>query len=368
MQVGELFVNLGVKGSEKTVAAFVSLKTGLGDLRSMSLETKAAIIGALYAIEQMTASSNKLGSTFANASALLSMPTKTLQQYTNAAQLANASSQEMLATFGEIQSKLKAINLNEGTPKWMGRLSEITGFRFSGAAVEDFAKHPEKFLQLMQTYAQKEKDAPWRNEVLKQFVGSQNIQAALIRGAFNERSLNKIPLLSDSQVKNLDSNRQKFTELALKVERDFDKLNASKGITDFTQSLLNLVNALDKLETKLGILQQIGKVFSFVGSEMDIISYAARLLSGEKPESVRKDITPDSFWGKMLKINDGKYGAPQTVNPNVTINIDARGNQNAHEIARKVKTESAKVFDEMLNKKFNQAPRPNTGQTTGKPR
>lgn len=358
MNVGELFVSLGVKGSEKTIQAFTSVKTSLGDMKSMSLETKAAIIGAVYALERLTSTSNKLGSTLTNTSALLGIPIKTLQQYSNAAELAGASSQDMLNTLGQIQSKMKSMNLNEGVPKWMGRLSEKTGFNFTGQNVEDFANHPDRFIQLLQSYAQKEKDVPWRNEVLKQFVGSQAIDSAIVRGKFNSKNLNKIPMLNDGEVKNLNSNREKFTEIALKLQRDFDKLNSGKGVTEFTESLLHLVDAIDKLENKFGFFEKIGKAFSFVGSEINVVSWALRLISGESPESVRKDIPADSFMGTAIR-EMANSSTQQNSGPKIEVNVDARGNANGNDIANKIGKTIEKVFDQRIN----QAPRANSGQT-----
>ena len=50
LTVAEMFVNLGIKGSEKTVDAVNSVDKGISNIRSTSLEAKAAIVAMFYAI------------------------------------------------------------------------------------------------------------------------------------------------------------------------------------------------------------------------------------------------------------------------------------------------------------------------------
>ncbi len=301
--VGELFISLGVKGSEKTLSAFATVQTGLGNMKSMSLETKAAIIAAVYAIEQLTSHSNQMGTAFVNAGAELGIPIKILQQYSNAAQLAGVSTQELFSNLGQIQNKLKSINVNEGVPKWMGRIQDVLHHAFTAEEVEKYAKNPQAFLsEIIQPYARAEKDIPWRNLTLDQWLNG-GMKDAVIRQKFNQKSLNTISPLSDHQMQNLDDNRRRFAEISLKIQKDFDTLNASDGMTHFTESLLHLVDALDKLEKRFHWLERIGKAFDFLGGEVDILSWAGRLISGENPESVRKDISKDSFMGRLLEKN-----------------------------------------------------------------
>src|SRR5581483_1123829 len=98
-KVGDLFVELGIRGSEKTISAFTNVKQEMGGLASMSLEVKAAIVGALYALEQLVAHSNALGTNLATTSTVLGVSAKTLQQYGYAALQVGSNLEEVEGSF-----------------------------------------------------------------------------------------------------------------------------------------------------------------------------------------------------------------------------------------------------------------------------
>ena len=98
MNIGELFVNIGIKGTEKTIQALGNVKSGLGAVASTSLEVKAAIIGAIYALERLISTSADMGMSLANFKILFGNSTKELQQFQNAGR-------EVGLTFEETASK-----------------------------------------------------------------------------------------------------------------------------------------------------------------------------------------------------------------------------------------------------------------------
>src|ERR1700744_4238817 len=104
MDIGSLFLNLGIKGSEKTVGALTDVKKGLGELGSMSLEAKAGIVAAMYALEQLFATSGKAGTDLTNFNAITGESVKTLQQYQYAARQVGVSNQEVEGSFKTLQS------------------------------------------------------------------------------------------------------------------------------------------------------------------------------------------------------------------------------------------------------------------------
>jgi len=55
-QISELFVAIGVKGSEKTLSALANTRMSISSIASTSLEAKAAILGMAYALERLTTS------------------------------------------------------------------------------------------------------------------------------------------------------------------------------------------------------------------------------------------------------------------------------------------------------------------------
>jgi hypothetical protein len=57
MKVGELWVNFGIKGTHNAAKDLSKVKTGMTEIKAMSIEAKAAIVGAIYALERMMSSS-----------------------------------------------------------------------------------------------------------------------------------------------------------------------------------------------------------------------------------------------------------------------------------------------------------------------
>lgn len=288
MNVGELFVSLGVKGTDKTVQAFTTVKTGLGDMASMSLEAKAAIIGAVYALEQLMSQSAALGTNLTNTSTLLGVDTKTLQQYGYAASMVGSNLQELEGTFKSLQSQMAKIRLSEGYPKWLGEIARVTKTNIDGAMIENFKKNPNDFFQLLQTYAQREKDAGRRNEILSQFIGSDNLKKGMVGGEFNERVFRQAPIQSAGQLRALDEIRRGWTKLGLEIQNSIGNFNAKYGgqlikdIREITASVLKLAAAFTELDKNAHILKAIGSLAENLASIINATTLMVQAFGGDK--------------------------------------------------------------------------------------
>lgn len=266
MNIAELFVNLGIKGTDKTVGALTNVKKGLQETASMSLEAKAGIIAALYALERLFATSGAAGTGLTNFNATLGVSTKTLQQYQYAARQMGVSNQEVEGSFKSLQSTITKTLMGEGAPKGLARLAQLTGELGQGDLLK-FQQNPELLLQRLQQYAQKEKNAGLRNEVLKSFGVGDNMAAALTRGAFTQQSLAKAPTYSDKEIGSLDRANIAWSNLGNKIEMAVGHFNAEHGgqlvkdISKLTDQVLKLVDAFAKLAEKLKVFQVIGKAF-----------------------------------------------------------------------------------------------------------
>ena len=288
MDIGELFIKLGVKGTEKTIGAFQDLELHLKDAASLSLEAKAGILGAMYALEQMFAKSGAAGTGLTNFNALTGESVKTLQQYQYAARQVGVSNEETTGTFKGLQDSMSKIKLGQGAPKGFGQVAMLTG-GITAADVDKFMKNPELLLQRLQDYAQKEKRVGIRNEALKSFGLSDNMIAAVSRKAFTPNVLNKAPTYSDGEVKQLDKANIAWSNLGNKIEMAIGHFNAAHGgqlvkdISMLTDKVLVLANAFVTLSEKLHLFEGIGKVFQGltmimggVGSAVDEVSKAVK--------------------------------------------------------------------------------------------
>lgn len=300
MTVAELFVNLGVKGSEKSVGAIANVKKGLSETASMSLEAKAGIVAAMYALEKLFAMSGAAGTGLTNFNAQLGVSTQTLQKYQYAARQMGASNQEVESSFRSLQDIMTRVGtLGEGAPKGLARVAQLTG-GITPEDIEKFKKNPEELIQRLQKYASKETDAGLRNSVLKSFNISDNMIAAMTRGAFRPDVLKKAPIYSDKEIGALDKANIAWSNLGNKIEMAIGHFNAMHGgqlvkdISMIVDKVLKLSEAFVLLAEKLKVFQLIGKAFEgwtkiFSGVSAGVSEVTGAIDDPKKREQVKDD-------------------------------------------------------------------------------
>lgn len=260
MNIAELFVNLGIHGAEKTVGALGSVKKGLGDVTSMSLEAKAGILAVMYGLEHMMSQSGKTGTGLTNFAALTGLSAKTLQQWQYAALQAGVSSDELTGSLKGVQTSMTNMLLGKGAPEGLGIVAKAVGFdpkkaRDSFYVMEQLQKAAQKLPQDV------------GNSVLKSFGLSEGTIAAMRRNAFTPAMLQKAPVYSDREVNQLDKANVAWANLGHHVEMAFGHFTAKHGvslvgdITKIADAIFKMINAFEKLAEKLKLFQAIGKIF-----------------------------------------------------------------------------------------------------------
>lgn len=266
MQIAELFVSLGIKGADKTIGALGDVQKGLKGVSSMSLEAKAGIAAALYALQHFVFQSGAAGTNLSNFSAYLGENAKTLQQYQYAARQVGVSNQETENTFKTLQNQMTKTRYNGQAPSGLGQVGMKTG-GFTSQDVARFMDAPEKLLLKLQEYAQKEKSIGLRNENLKSFGLSDQMVAALSKGTFNQQNFSKAPTYSEKEINSLDRANIAWSNLGNKIEMAVGHFNALHGgqlvndISTLTDKVLKLAEAFLKVADALKIFQLVGKAF-----------------------------------------------------------------------------------------------------------
>lgn len=285
--VGELFISLGVKGAEKTVGAITTVKDGLKGIAATSLETKAAIIASIYAIERLFEASGQRGTALENFNALTGVATKTVQQYQWAAQQVGVSNEEVSSSFVNLQKNMTKTLLGKGAPEGLGMFAQKGG----NVTAEDIARyqeHPEELLQKLQQYAHTEKNKGLRNDVLSSFGLGGNMISALDRNAFSPEMLKKAPTYSDSQISNLDKANAAWKNLGTTIEMIFGKINAKHGlgfvndISKLLPPIQKVVAALVSFAEKVHLFEGLGKIFDGMAKAIDTIGSAIERLEKSK--------------------------------------------------------------------------------------
>lgn len=287
--VGELFVSLGVKGTDKTVGALKGVKTGLSDIRSESLAAKAAIVGAVYGLERLFAASGKRGNELENYAALLGLSTQTLQKYEYAARQVGATNEDVASSFAGIQDAMGKIQRNEGAPVGLKFFAEKMGT--SEADVAEFMKTPELLIQKMQDYFQKESNIPLRNMVAKSFGMTEGMISAIAQKAFNPAALNRAPTYSDTEIARLQKADAAWGNISEKFKMMAGHFNAKYG-EKFTNDISKLIGPIEKVvealvrfADKTKMFDGLQKVFEAVAVAIDKI--ADGLLKLEKSKAFK---------------------------------------------------------------------------------
>jgi hypothetical protein len=248
VNVGELFLSLGVKGSEKTIGALSETKKGMGELGSMSLEAKAAILGVVYAFERMMAQSSKVGTDLENFNALTGISAQTLQRYQYAARQVGVSNEEMTSSFKGVQNTMTAMRLGKGAPEGLALLSGKVGFDANRAKTDT-----AYVMKKLQEYANAEHEVGMRNFVLKSFGLSENVMTAMARNAFKPEVMAKAPTYDEKELKQLDRANAAWANLSNKVQMAIGHFNAMHGgqlvkdISLITDKVIKLADVFLKL-------------------------------------------------------------------------------------------------------------------------
>jgi hypothetical protein len=258
--IGELFVNLSIKGTEKTVGALGSVKKGLSEVSSMSLEAKAGILAALYGLERLTAASGAVGTNLTNFTALTGMSAKALQQWQYAARQAGVSGQEMESSLKGVQNSMTNMLLGKGMPEGLGLVAGKVRFDTSRA------RDTQYVLGQLQKFAQTV-PPELANTVLKGFGLSEGVIAGMRRNAFRPDVFARAPTYSDKEIHNLDRANIAWANLGNKIEMAIGHLNAAHGgqlvrdLSKLTDQVLKFTESLIGLAERLKVFEGFGKIF-----------------------------------------------------------------------------------------------------------
>jgi hypothetical protein len=295
MKVGELFVNLGITGADKTISLIGQTTKGMSGLASMSLEAKAAILAAIYGLERMMSSSADMGSHLTNLSTLLGISSKTLQQYDYAAQQVGISNGEMEGSFKSLQTAMANIDLNKGAPEWAAIVGGRVGIDFNRKNDLDY------MMRKLQQFAQL-KDIPeaWKRQMLSSFGLSEGVIAAMERNAFRPDVFAKAPLYSDSQIKQLDHVRAQWANLWQSIEMQFGKFTARHG-NSLIKDIKTITDAFFRMAESLQHVSEQYKLF-------EKLAWAVKQLAGAMDDLTAYSQGKKDFWGNEI---DPKTGKPK---------------------------------------------------------
>jgi hypothetical protein len=280
LQIAELFVQLGIKGADKTVGALGNVKKGMSDLGSSSIETKAAILGAMYGLERMMAISGAAGTGLTNFTAFTGKSAQDLQKWQFAARQAGVGAEEMTGSVKALQNSMSNMLMGKGPPEGIALMSRALG----GVKKEDYQ---DTFLMLKHYNDAIQKLPLIQGNIVGKGAGlSEGTIAAMRRNMFTPEMLSKAPTYSGNEIGSLDKSNIAWSNLNNKMQMAFGHFNAKHGqsmvndISKVVDQVLKLAEAFEKISEKLKLFEVINEIFKGWGLIFDTIGSGVDKLSG----------------------------------------------------------------------------------------
>lgn len=262
MKIAELFVTLGIKGSDSAKKSLGGVKSGLEEVKSMSLEAKAGILAVMYGLQQMMEKSGQAGKDLMQFSAATGLSAEALQRWQYAGRQFNVGAEEMTGSIKSVQDAMTNMLLTGQAPAGMDIIAGTVGDF-------DYSKVRDTFyvMQKLQEFAQKSGASDASKTFLKGFGLSEGTIAAMRRNAFNTQAFAKANIYSGGEAENLRKIEVGWENLGDKIQKAVGHLNAKHGnqlmsdIDHLVTQVLKLTDAFIILSEKLKVFQIIGKAF-----------------------------------------------------------------------------------------------------------
>ena len=361
---GEFFVNLGIKGSEKSLDALSSVKSSFKSLTSASLEAKAAIVAAFYELGKATSASGDFGMNIENQSILLGTSTKMIQALDLSMSDAMGTTVDFGATMGKLQKSLSGLAYDaKGNVQGLGLMIDVLSkdktikmpdLKEMNAWKDNIPQFTQRLSQMIMTMdkIQGPQQTSARNWLARTFQLSDAELVAMAKGGLTPERIAKFmgKSLSDAQIKDLARNKQNMYRAVEDMTKGFDKLMSDKtivkGIENITSAISGLVHALENLNGKMKIFETMGKIlapFAYITPNGTGTSGFSRDLD----EYMKKESQKPNVYGAMgngiknalsSPLASNQWHAPLTLNPtglqnyfNTVNNISVNVKQNPGE-------------------------------------
>lgn len=313
----------------------------MGGLKDTSLEAKAAIVGAMYALERLFAASGAAGTNLTNFNALTDISTQRLQEWQYAARQAGVSGESLAGSVKGIQSTMGAIARGEGGP---------AGAKFIGSMVGGFnpnqLQNTEYVLKKLQDFATNPAvTAVQKRWALASFGVGEDVSAALIRGMFNPEVMKRAPRYSEKEIADLNKANIAWSNLGQTIEMAIGHFNAKHG-GQLVGDISKLVVQVERLAGAFVDLAENLKLFAAAGSTLgaiaDAIGTTATIFGGsdtayqnlihKKFEAMKNQDDRPLYkkwgWDKIWGDNEGylkDIGGPVEVNVHQNLNFQHDG-------------------------------------------
>lgn len=316
-KAGELFINIGIKGADKTISAFANVRSSVDGVTKTSWEAKVALLGAMYALQQFASAAGMNAQGLTNLNATLGVSVDTLQRLEYVATKFGAAKGAMGGALGSLSSLAAEAKMSGNLP---AAFSLIAGTIHDPKFLDDLQNRRfDEVLKGVQKFANS--GIP-KDLILSslQGIGLGGIAPQLMRGKFTEKELNKAPVDSKNMIAGLDRMQEVFKDVEARFDRLRDKMvlawgpKFAKDIQTIIPHLDHLLESFLKLSQSLHVIAGVGKIFEGWGHIFDAMAFVTNAVIDPKTrkelldttESVIKNGTPG--FGLGINISNNFHG------------------------------------------------------------
>lgn len=387
MKIGELFLQLGIKGTDQSKKALGGVKDSLSEVGSMSLEAKAAILGVIYGLEHMMSNSAKAGMDLQKFANYTGLSTDMLQRWQYMARQSGVSADEMAGSMKSAQMAMDKMNTGQGAPKGLEAISRSLQSTGSSFDINKAVNDTTYLMNKLREYAKTTADTPQRaNDWLSSFGLSEGVIQMMRTSNVQLDKIRPSNLYSNDEIGQLSKVEVAWQNLGDKINKAFGHLTAKEGlgmidqIVRLTDSVVKLSEALVKIAQTLHLIEGIGIATESVAGTVSDVSdmlgasqgdATAKKNLAEKNQqtlAVTKASIEAGWAGQIYR----KLSAPleamdrigtslfapgmkpitereqaTTINQNPTINVHNHGVKDAQDAAGHVKTEVQKAYRQL---------------------
>lgn len=293
MTVAEFFIKLGLKGDVDTGKKLKGIDGTMKDVGASSLAAKAAIVGALYALERFMATGAQRGMDLKQFADYTGKSSEMLQRWQFVLRQTGVTNEETEASFRGLYNMIGQIGLNQPLPAGLSIFAQKTHFdRRQKDDVNYWLKKLQEFVKLG--------TSPEIAQVAKTLGLGENMIGGLRTAKTRPEDVPMNQIIGDAQRDKLAKIHVQWMQLF----SDFDLFRADltakngggllKNITDITHSIEGLIKALVLFSEKV-------KVFQALNSALQGISSSIKEITGWASGS-------RSFWGEELDKSGNRKG------------------------------------------------------------
>lgn len=257
MTIAELFITLGVKGSDKANRELKTTKTGLNDIKSSSLAAKAAILGVIYGIERLSMGVAREGAGLTEFAEATGLSIEQLQKWQYATRQFGVDAGEVEQSVRGIQNAMTDMLLGKGAPAGIEIIGQRVGL--------DQSKVRDTFyvLEKLQEFAKSNDEVDVNKRLLANFGISDKMFQALRRARSDVKNI-KADMFKGGEARQLERVNAAWENLGRSIKLTLGHVVASKGIF-----------AIGALGNSFKVLKEFGGWLTDVTKKYEVLGIAA---------------------------------------------------------------------------------------------